>query len=101
VGDNYFPIVVNAYDTTHDVTSVSWRMGSANEPSGSGDLRRESAISWSGEHRHPHDHAPAKSFAFHVEAHDERGETWTASQQVETVRGDPARPAPGGDWPMF
>jgi len=97
MSNTYFPIIVNAYDTSSDVASVKWRLGSADGVAGT--LSRSSAMSWDGAYRHAA-LAPG-SYPFRVEARDQHGEVWTADQQVEAIPGEPAPPAPRGQWPMF
>ena len=76
VGAASFPIVVNAYDTSHDVASVSWRLGNEETSVGTGSLDRQSATSWSGTSGQLP--LPPGTYPFHVEAKDEQGATWTA-----------------------
>ncbi|MBA4147121.1 MAG: PQQ-binding-like beta-propeller repeat protein [Verrucomicrobia bacterium] len=122
VSSSYFPIIINAYDTSRDVASVRWRLESENKRSTtqtpfsgfgrqpqkhddvskqitarSGSLRRDSATSWSA----AHPHLPLGSYAFHVEVQDTQGGAWSAIQQVESQMIAPAKPEPRGDWPMF
>lgn len=112
VNSSSFPIIVNTYDTSHDIDSVTWRMGPENDPRGSGDLQQESAVSWTGahghshgessqDHSHNHSHTPLGSYPFEVKVQDKSGEIWSAQQQVEVTSESPAKPAPGGEWPMF
>ena len=104
----YFPIIVNTYDTSHEIDSVKWWFGPEKAPIDSGSLQQESVISWTGGHDHSHNHShdhphlPGKSYSFKVEVKDERGVIWTANQMVE-VSSDvlAATPAPSGEWPMF
>lgn len=105
---SYFPVIVNAYDTSHEIDSVTWRMGPEHDTAGSGTLQRESASSWTGAHGHAHGedhdhpHLPEGSYPFEVKVRDKRGDTWTASRQVKLTADKPAAPAPGNeDWPMF
>lgn len=99
VSASYFPVIVNAYDTSRDVVLAKWRLGPEGAPLGSGTLQRESAMTWAGAHNGPA--TPRGSHAFHVEVRDERGATWSASRKIETRADAPAQPAIGGAWPMF
>jgi outer membrane protein assembly factor BamB len=99
VATTSFPVVVNAYDTSTEVKSVNWRLGDEKNPAANGELARESASAWVGESKSS-SLAPG-SYPFRVEVKDEAGATWTADQQIETIAGTPAVPAPAGDWPMF
>ncbi|CAN5451451.1 hypothetical protein BH23VER1_BH23VER1_04010 [soil metagenome] len=99
VSSSYFPILVNAYDTSKEVTAIRWRLGTEAEPAGSGQLAKDSAVGWSGAHRHPHRHGG--SYPLRVEAEDAHGAVWIRNQQVDATAGPPATPAPGIEWPMF
>ncbi len=98
VSETYFPVLVNAYDSSTDVAAVEWRVGPEEKPLASGSLKHQSAISWNG----LQDVKLAKgSYPLHIVAKDGRGETWTVDQQVETLPGEAAVPAPSREWPMF
>ncbi len=98
VSETYFPLLVNAYDSTSDVASVEWRVGPAERPLASGSLKRGSAISWNGVQNST---LTKGSYPLRVIAKDEHGETWSFDQQIETGPGEPVVPAPSGEWPMF
>ena len=99
VSNSYFPILVNAYDTSRDVAAVRWHLGPEEDSISTGSLRRDSAIAWSAEYRN--NRLLRGSYPLHVRVEDEHGETWSATRQVDLVAGEPAPPAPRGDWPMF
>ncbi|HYH55854.1 MAG TPA: metallophosphoesterase, partial [Anseongella sp.] len=52
VNPDHLPLIVNAYDTSREIASVTWRLERENAPVDSGRLRRESATSWVGALRH-------------------------------------------------
>lgn len=93
------PILVNAYDTSHEVSEVRWQLGTGTGPAAGGSLSRESATAWTGVHRGAGE-APA-SLPIRVEATDARGRTWAVTRQVEFGAGPPAAPAPHGEWRQF
>lgn len=113
----YFPVIVNAYHTRSNVAGVEWRLGSAEKPAASGNLKHESATSWTGSHghrhphTHPHPHPSARptapdaiatgTYPFEVTVRDQQGAVWTKEQQVDLIPGEPARPEPKSEWTMF
>jgi outer membrane protein assembly factor BamB len=50
----HFPIIVNTYTTSHNISSVKWLVGQNDTPIDSGYLQQESALSWTRSHHHSH-----------------------------------------------
>ncbi len=105
--DSRFPVIVNAYETSHEVASIKWRLTRESVAVDSGMLQQASAISWVGVSDHstsgPHRaQLAAGTYTFNVEAEDASGKRWDAHQELIVNPGDiPATPVPQGEWPMF
>ena len=90
------PFIVNTYDSSHEIAGVSWRVEQDGEDRGSGKLKQESAISWTG----AMEFQPG-NYSLLVTVRDAQGTTWASQQQFRVIGAVGAMPSPGEQWPMF
>lgn len=105
--DRGFPVIVNAYETSHDIAAVTWRLMRGSTIVDSGTLQQASAVSWTAQRGHAtfdsRDRFSLEPgiYSIRVEAENTQGEKWSDQQELIVAPDLPAAPAPSGEWPMF
>lgn len=93
------PVVVNVYETSADITGVTYEVRREGQTIAQGELTRVGDWSWTGKLSEVS--LSAGTYTLEVAATNDKRETNKASASFTVLNRHAGRPTPAGDWPQF